>query len=229
MPYTMVHLEVAGRLLRQLGWIERSGDFLLGAVAPDSVHFREHYEVSMKERSHLWTGCGPHWGMTTESEIWKQNVLTFWNQHKKDETRDFIAGYCAHILTDWWSNLRVWIPYRNEIEQIIRKKRLDDGEDINMNEIHAPYGQEAQEFDQWLYHTSDYSEEIWHLLMNGNAYSIRNCVRAEDIERQRRVILTEQFQTKESPDISGNRYCTKEVFCPFIEECVEIIVQEIIL
>ena len=56
MSYPMVHLKVAYGLLLRYGdgWIERPGDFLLGSVAPDAVHFHDRYDVSLKEKSHLW-------------------------------------------------------------------------------------------------------------------------------------------------------------------------------
>ena len=43
MSYPMVHLKVAYGLLARHGggWIERPGDFLLGSVAPDAVHFHD--------------------------------------------------------------------------------------------------------------------------------------------------------------------------------------------
>ena len=57
MSYPMVHLKVAYGLLARYGggWIERPGDFLLGSVAPDAVHFHNEYDVSLKERRLLHT------------------------------------------------------------------------------------------------------------------------------------------------------------------------------
>lgn len=113
MSYQMIHLEVAYRLLDQYKWVEKPEDFLLGAIAPDSVHFHEEYDVQLKEKSHLWD-CGPRWGITLESDKWKENVLQFWKLHKEDGNRDFIAGYCVHILTDWLNDLRIWTPFRKK-------------------------------------------------------------------------------------------------------------------
>ena len=39
MSYQMTHLEVAYRLLDKYKWIKVKPDFLLGAIAPDAVHF----------------------------------------------------------------------------------------------------------------------------------------------------------------------------------------------
>ena len=42
MAYSMIHLEVAYRLLNKWDWIKNPGDFLVGAIAPDAVHFCEN-------------------------------------------------------------------------------------------------------------------------------------------------------------------------------------------
>lgn len=110
MSYAMVHLEVAYRLLDKYEWVSKYGDFLLGAVAPDAVHFHENYSVQLKEHSHLWN-CGPRWGITIDSDKWKRNVLKFWEEHREDYNRDFIAGYCVHILTDWLNDMKMISGY----------------------------------------------------------------------------------------------------------------------
>ncbi len=82
------------------GWIERPGDFLLGSAAPDAVHFHDGYQVSLKEKSHLWE-FGSRWGITLNSEGWLEAIRKFWEKNQSVENRDFMVGYCAHLLTDW--------------------------------------------------------------------------------------------------------------------------------
>lgn len=214
MSYPMVHMEIAYRLLEKLDWIENRGDFILGAVAPDSVHFREGYHPRMKEVSHLWD-CGPQWGTTTDSPKWKRNVLTFWDLHKEEANRDFLAGYCTHILTDWLNDVRIWSPFRQEIGA----ERIYDPD--------TQYRREAYASDQWLYHMSGNSGRIWKLLEEGRAYPVEGCARVEDMERMRESILKEQFANKTIPDVSGYRYCTPEVIFSFLAECVEMIAEEL--
>ena len=94
MSYPMVHLKVAYGLLLRYGdgWIERPGDFLLGSVAPDAVHFHDRYDVSLKEKSHLWE-FGPRWGITLDSEGWLEAIRKFWKENQSVENRDFMAGF----------------------------------------------------------------------------------------------------------------------------------------
>lgn len=213
MSYAMVHLEVAYRLLNKYDWIVKKGDFMLGAVAPDAVHFHDEYKVSLKEQSHLWD-CGPKWGVTLYSDRWKGNILKFWEEHKGDENRDFIAGYCVHILTDWLNDLRIWSPFKKE-----------NMEGDNVEEIYHIYGQEAYGSDQWLFWHGDNSGEIWKLLPEGQPFTIPGCIMKEDIERQKKYILIEQYKDREQVDISGYHYCTKDIMCAFMDECVEVIAE----
>ena len=209
MAYQMIHLEVAYRLLEKYDWITKQGDFLMGAIAPDAVHFHDIYEVRLKEQSHLWD-CGPKWGITLDSEKWKRNVLEFWKTHKEDDNREFLAGYCVHILTDWMNDIKIWSPFRNA--------NMKDG---NVEEIYHIYGREAIGSDQWLYQKSNHTEKIIELLSESQTYSIAGCVEKQDVERQKKHILTEQYKDIENVDIKEYRYCTKEVIQAFITECVE--------
>lgn len=210
MSYQMIHLEIAYRLLDKCIEAERRGDFLMGAIAPDAVHFHKKYEVRLKERSHLWN-CGPKWGITIDSDKWKENVLEFWKKHKEDDNRDFIAGYCVHILTDWMNDIKIWSPFRNA-----------NMKGDNIEEIYHIYAKEAIGSDQWLYQNSGNSSKIMELLSESQAYSIDGCVELDDVERQKKHILTEQYKDKESYEISEYQYCSKEVILTFIDECVEM-------
>ena len=209
MSYQMTHLEVAYRLLDKYKWIKDGGDFLLGAIAPDAVHFHEEYHLKLKEQSHLWN-CGPRWGITLDSDQWKRNVLDFWSVHKTDSNRDYIAGYCVHILTDWLNDIKIWSPFRNENMQ-----------DEDVDSIYHIYGQEAYRGDQWLFRESNNSEKILSLLAEGRAYSIEDHVLQKDVETLKKHILSEQYKNTGNYDISGHRYCTKAVTLSFINECVE--------
>lgn len=211
MAYSMIHFEVAYRLLEKYEWITKKGDFMVGAVAPDAVHFHDNYVVGLKEKSHLWN-CGPKWGRTLDSDKWKRNVLMFWDENKKADNLDFIAGYCVHILTDWLSDLKIWRPFINE-----------NVKDDNVEEIYPIYGQEAYGSDQWLFQHSNHSRDILSLLAAGHAYTIPGCIAQKDVERQKSYLLTEQYQKTENYDISQYRYCTEDIINTFIEECVDII------
>lgn len=68
MAYQMIHMEIAYRLLKQLSMVENGAEFILGAVAPDSVHMNQNYEVGMKVSSHMFEFCGK-WGDTQRNHL----------------------------------------------------------------------------------------------------------------------------------------------------------------
>lgn len=211
MPYPMIHMETAYRVLGKCNWIKEQGDFILGSVAPDAVHFHEHYDVHLKEISHLWD-CGPKWGITMDSNRWRDAICGFWMQHKNDENRDFIAGYCTHLLTDWLNDRRMWAPFRM---RIVRGEAYDEvyGQ--------SEYREEAHGYDQWLHQASADSGAIWELLAKSRVYGLDGMILAKDLLRQKQSILTEQFIGEKEYDVSQYHYYTHEVISSFIEECVE--------
>lgn len=218
MPYPMIHLETAYQLAGRFDWIEERGDFLLGSVAPDAVHFHEKYDVHQKEISHLWN-CGPIWGVTLESEKWLNNIRTFWKQHKKDAERDFIAGYCVHLLTDWMNDQRMWAPFR---------ERIVAGADYTEIYANSKYREEAYGFDRWLYQTDVHTAEIWKLLAEGQVHELPGYMLADDLARQKQSLLTEQYADKRDYDIGQYEYYTKEAITSFIRECIKLISDEIL-
>ena len=209
MAYSMIHLEVAYRLLNKWDWIKNPGDFLVGAVAPDAVHFCENYQIQMKEKSHIWD-CGPRWGITEDPDKWEANSMRFWEENKGADNRDFIAGYCIHILTDIQSALKIWKPFQEE-----------NIKGTNVEEAYHIYGKEAYESDQWLYQTSLHSKIIMELLASGNAYPIEDCIGKDEVEKKIQCMLREEYGKTEIYDISGFRYCNDKVILGFVEECTK--------
>ena len=73
MAFQMIHMEIAYRLLERIPQIPNAAEFILGSVAPDSVHMNPDYNVSMKVKSHMFEGCGK-WGDTQDYQLWKRNI-----------------------------------------------------------------------------------------------------------------------------------------------------------
>lgn len=216
MPYPMVHMLIACRVMEKTGQIERPGDFILGSVAPDAVHFHKGFLPEMKETTHLWKGSGPAWGITTDSERWKENIVRFreiLSGTEVCENPDFAAGYLIHLLTDYWYDVRVYRPLRERLEKM---------EDSGAADF-ARYRQEAHGFDQWLYYISPDRERIWELLRIGQPCSMEGLIMQKDVERQKQSILQEQFANSEKYDIACSWYCTRNRMEDFMEECVRMI------
>lgn len=95
MPLPMVHLSVAVSLSEAAGHFP-GPDFLLGNLAPDSIHMRPHSERRDKEHVHL-----RDLGVSS-----RELVQIFRERHGMDGSPllGFAGGYLTHLLTDhlWW-------------------------------------------------------------------------------------------------------------------------------
>ena len=120
MAYQMIHMEAAYRLLEKLPWISQKADFILGSVAPDSVHMDPAYQIAMKETSHLFTGSG-EWGNTGDFENWDRNIRACWLTQRQKESggRDFAAGVCVHCWTDLIYARDIWMKLRHHYTPIM--------------------------------------------------------------------------------------------------------------
>lgn len=115
MAFTMTHLIISKNISEIFaGYIGSLPQFYLGSVAPDAVHYREDYDSEYKKASHLNTSI-ERWGMMMDYDDWESNIIAFFNKHKKSENRDFIIGYCTHVLSDLYNTINVWTPFRIKI------------------------------------------------------------------------------------------------------------------
>ncbi|SER66212.1 zinc dependent phospholipase C family protein [Lachnobacterium bovis] len=192
MAFQMVHMEVAYRMLKYMPDMKYKEDFILGSVAPDSVHMETVYKVEDKIDSHLFWGCGP-WAKTTDSEKWKNNILDFWEKSKeiKDVSREFLMGYAVHCLTDYCNDLNVWIALKNKSK-------------IPEEELKKLFYPESRGIDQWLFLNSPNAKNIMELLEKGRAFSIENKVKKEMIEKEKLHLLNRQYKTDLTDEVRAN-------------------------
>ncbi|WP_273321072.1 zinc dependent phospholipase C family protein [Vallitalea guaymasensis] len=202
MPFAMTHLYIAYNIIQQTPQIKKPNDFLLGAIAPDSVHFRNNYDSDMKFNSHLCIG-NEKWGRVTNNDEWIDNVLRFLKENKDSQNADFIYGYCCHILADIQNNIKVWTPFRE-------KNNLEKG-------VCSIYHQESYAIDYELYLLPQ-RKVIWTMLEDATAFDIPDIVRAVEINQMKQSLIKEQFENRESIDISTNEYVTLSVMQKFIDE-----------
>ena len=114
MPFGMTHLCIAKNLNERLSKVIKDvPQFYLGNMAPDAVHNRANYVSDYKKASHLYDG-DEKWGMIDDNDRWIKNVVNFFNKHKNSEDHDFALGYCVHILSDIYSNITEWIPFKQK-------------------------------------------------------------------------------------------------------------------
>lgn len=218
MAYQMIHMEIAYRLLNVLVDITHPAEFIIGSVAPDSVHMNPAFEMGRKVKSHMFEGCG-EWGDTRDYERWMQNIkkmLTCTN-HIKDSTgyRDFLLGMCVHCLTDYWNDLNIW-----------RRLQREYIPPMSSGEFKDAYYPEARGIDIWLYQNSKNTKAIIKLLSEASAFDVKGMVNREDIEKQRKHLLNVQYYVP-IVDISGYRFLSPDFLESFIESTVKYIADSI--
>ena len=203
MSFPMTHLTIAYEIAKQNECIQNTGSYLIGALAPDSVHFRENYNSRMKEASHLWNN-GPYWGLTTDTKGWRENIEAFVQTYQKVYNRDFVLGYATHVLTDWYNDVDTWTPFRTKVENA--SKNLGSSE----------YHQEARILDYRLYLKNSNQKAIWDYVKKGECITIPGIVDAQEMERMRQSILYEQFENREDIPDYVFQYLNEEIEEQFI-------------
>ena len=124
MAFQMIHMEIAYRLLNRIPQISNAAEFILGSVAPDSVHMNPDYNIDMKVKSHLFEDCGK-WSDTQDYQRWKRNIHHFCEMiaGKEDAYRDFCIGICVHCLTDYWNDLKICTHFFLRKSVVLIQKR----------------------------------------------------------------------------------------------------------
>ena len=219
MAFQMIHMEIAYRLLNRIPQIENPAEFILGSVAPDSVHMNPNYDVSMKVKSHMFKGCGT-WSDTQDYQRWNSNINNVFCEYamtKKGQAyRDFVIGLCVHCLTDYWNDLKIW-----------KKLQSENIPPMDFEEFKEAYYPEAKGIDLWLYQNSKNTKTIRKMLTNAVAIEVEGLVNKADIERQRSYLLNIQYDV-DTVDISKYRFLSASDIDAFIDLAVNEIAEIII-
>ncbi len=202
-------MEVAYKLIDRLGIAEGKAEYILGSVAPDSVHFDEDY-LSKKIHSHLFENCGP-WGDTQNYDNWIINIKAFWNKYVVKENdnirKAFYMGIVVHCLTDYWNDLLNW--------RALQKEMIPP---MNLNEFKEGYSPESFRIDRWLYQNIDNADVIMQLLEDSEAADFEDYVKADCMIRMKRHLIDEQYNLPDPIDVSGHEFITADMMRRFVNE-----------
>lgn len=214
MSFQMIHMEIAYRLLAYIPEIENSADFILGSVAPDSVHMDPCYHVSMKVLSHMFEGCGP-WSDTQDYQQWNENIKHIFREYfiggKTAAYRDFVLGLCIHCLTDYWNDIKIW-----------RKLQQKYIPPMSLSEFKDAYYPEARGMDLWLYQNSKNTKAIREMLSEATAFDIPGLVHKKNAETQRSHLLNVQYSAG-MIDVSNYHFLSTDTMISFISFTVNAI------
>jgi hypothetical protein len=212
MAFTMTHLIVSEYVNKiQTNQIQSLPSYYLGSIAPDAAHQRANYNSDYKKASHLISG-DEKWGMVTKTEDWKDNIVKFLNKRKDSENRDFILGYCTHLLVDIYNVVNMWIPFK--------KKYTDELKEINYRNT---FQQECNKLDIELALTYGSADIFWDCLAKSESIDIQDIIYSDEIDRQRDLILYSWYRDKERQDLSSNKIRTYDGEMVFIKNAANFV------
>lgn len=209
MSSQMTHMVIAHKLIGQLGIDEGKEEFILGSVAPDSVHFSDNY-LPRKIHSHLFENCGP-WSDTQDYDNWIVNIKAFYNQYVVNERiqakKSFLLGIVVHCLTDYWNDLLIW--------RALQKKMIPP---MSYDEFKEAYYPESSRIDRWLYQNTQNADEIMTLLQDSKEYDFENYIKALELCKMKDHLINVQYNLPGPIDISEHKYYPSELMLGFIDE-----------
>lgn len=214
----ITHMEIAYKLIDRLKITEGKAEFILGSVAPDSVHFDEDY-LSKKIHSHLFENCGP-WGDTQNYDNWIINIKAFWNKYVVKENdnirKAFCIGIVVHCLTDYWNDLLIW--------RALQKEMIPP---MTYDGFKEEYYPESNRIDRWLYQNIQDKDDIMQLLEDSREEDFEDYVKASCMTKMKRHLIDVQYNLPDPIDVSGHKYYKSDMIFKFVSEVPDRICEQV--
>ena len=209
MPYPMIHLQIAKKILDDsVLIIEDKPQFYLGTLSPDAVQFREVYD---KKLSHIVYSNVP-WGFVVDNDEWIKDLFGFFHENYGKTNKSFLFGYLIHILADIYNNIKIWTPFRLK------------NSDKNFRELHEISYKENMIIDLKLFQECMFIKELWIYLKESISFNFLNIVNKTDMDNIKNQILNIQYKNKEPANDKKNTIVTYSNIIKFINETVAFII-----
>ena len=190
MSYAMTHLAIAKGVNEYLNIATVLPQYFLGAIAPDSVHFREDYHSDMKKKSHYVPGPLP-WGSFSnidECYEWLDCVLPKLKPSDHQQHTDFYWGCLVHILSDVLNTRDLFIHYIEWCKQ----------ENVPRN----AYSNEQKCIDLLMYETVSWRNIVWEYLSEAKGETVSNIIIAQEVDKFRDFIFDTSKEGTTKPKYS---------------------------
>lgn len=196
----MVHLAIAVKYFEDQNI---PNTFLLGSIAPDSIHMRNNARRDDKIKTHFG-------GQQTDPFSLESYYKELINQDLDPDWKWFVKGYFAHVLTDYFWVQSIYSSYQEEAS----KNKL------TKEDIRTTYYMETDEVDFYLYETKEWKDKVWNGLIHTKIYSITSLLTEVEINfwRLRTIHWFDLLTNK--PGIEP-RYITKLLVEEFIEQTAD--------
>lgn len=226
MAFPITHVVVAWHMLQQPTLAGRytaaqQGEFLLGAWAPDGIHYRRGFDGAAmqhigpaKKITHLCPVSPQPWGQVTDNTGWVACVGAFLAAHPDNA---LAAGYATHVLTDIYNNMTLWDDFRTTHPAEAAKG------------YQSEYYQDLRRIDLRLFHT--YIETppspLLALLEAATAQDFPGLVTAEEVHALRHNVLHISYPHRPPEDTAQNTYSTWDDMQQFIHGAATFAAKEL--
>jgi len=116
MPYSIIHLEIADRLIKNYNY--ENNYFYIGNLAPDAISLNKNATIEDKRQVHLY-------GARSIEERFN-SINQMYVKYKNKISTDFLDGWTSHLLTDnLWLYLLNWnfkYEYESSMESVKKEE-----------------------------------------------------------------------------------------------------------
>jgi len=215
--------------------------FLLGAIAPDAIHYRKTLPTDQggigpaKKITHLCPISNEPWGQVTDNDGWVNCVKSFvqskatsqaTSKTANDDASDsaiqttnntpaLIQGYATHVLTDLYNNKTLWHRFRSKHPQEAAKGYA------------SGYYQDLTNIDIHLYQQLPQVSQIWSQLAKAIPQEMPGLVSEEEIIALQKNILYDNYKPPLPTSSQNYAYVTFEESIAWIQEAADF-VQEVL-
>lgn len=209
MALPMVHLAVAFEIARRREELLADGSYYLGAISPDAVHMRKHYDRQHKAASHFTLNKSRE----ADLNAWMADALANDDADRRDS---FSLGYVIHVLTDI-----LWT--KHEGGSIFDAYAQDPAPVQKQMEA---YYNDTDVIDLLLYHNEPWRKEVFLAMEHAPAAAFGELVSTEECDAWRERTIR-WYSEHEISSYQPLRYTSLEKVHLFIQKAAEQIAEVI--
>lgn len=194
MPWPMVHFAIALKVMDSFP----SPHFLIGSIAPDSIHVRENATRKEKGFTHLVEEDGTLPSVAKLTSF----AMEYLSKNTGAEWKQFVLGYFAHLYAD----LRWTETLYSDFDQNYVGDR---------NTMRQTYNKEVSQIEFYLMSSVEQTDRVLLELKQANAFTIEPFLTQTEIETYRDQKLAWLNSVQNEPKINPV-YFKEEIVRNFI-------------
>ena len=210
MPYPMSHFYIAENILAGKGLaVNNAPQFYLGTLGPDAVHFRKDYSRAQKRVSHIYDNLD-RGNLEVFAGNWIKNVENFYTGNKSNIDRDFLLGYCIHLMADIYNYIYIWTPFKLAYGRENDKLYQADGLSTDLE----------------IYQKENYESKLFPILEKSEPFDFINLISKNEMAELKNNILNVQYRDKQEVNTKTNKFMIYEKLMEWNNKALQFIIDE---